>query len=135
MAKTIATKEPWQLAPDEFVRANRNQFLKAEQDAEKAILELFGELEVKLQAIIIRYSDKNGLILKNGRKKIEFEIKNTMIWFAGELECIVRDGIEEGAEISITGERKAHALYLHKAMELLPPQGAQRLLKLIRGDG
>lgn len=110
----------------------RAQFLQDEQGAEKTIYELLDEFDAKLIAIFARHSvGADGVIPASAKPKVELEVRNTCIWFASELESIIRKSAEEAAEQGIEAGRKAQLLYVQKALEIMPDKDAKRVMKLI----
>lgn len=130
----------WQELPDKMSQISRAQFLRDEQGAEQTIYGLLDEFDAKLIAIFARHSQgADGVIPASAKSKVELEVRNTCIWFAGELESIIRKSAEHAAEQGIEAERKVQLLYIQKALEVMPEKDAKRVMKLInetqKGDG
>lgn len=122
----------WQVLPTKMAHLARAGFLKEEQRAERAIYELLDEFDAKLTAIFARYAQgTDGIIPASARAKVELEIRNTSIWFASELETLIRNGAEVAAEQGIEAERKSQLLYVKKALEELPEEDGKRVRGLI----
>ena len=131
--------QAWQELPTKMGQVSRAQFLRDEQGAEKTIYGLLDEFDAKLVAIFARHSlGADGVIPASAKSKVELEVRNTCIWFAGELETIIRESAEYAAEQGIEAGRKAQLLYVKKALEVLPETDARRVMRLIaevqRGD-
>lgn len=124
----------WQELPNRMSKLVRASFLQGEQQMEKKIHELLDEFDVKLTAIFARHAQgADGVIPASAKSKVELEIRNTSIWFASELETLIREGAEVAAEQGIEGERKSQLLYVKKALEKLPEKDGKRVMKLV-GD-
>lgn len=124
--------QAWQKLPDKMGQAFRVQFLRDEQGAEKTIYDLMDEFDAKLIAIFTRHArGEDGIITAAEKPKVELEVKNTCIWFASELESIIRKSAEHAAEQGIEAGRKAQLLYVQKALEAMPEKDAKRITGLI----
>ena len=124
--------QAWQELPNKMNQVARAQFFRDEQGAEKTIYDLLDEFDAKLIAIFARHSvGADGVIPPSAKPKVELEVRNTCIWFASELESIIRKSAEEAAEQGIEAGRKAQLLYVQKALEIMPDKDAKRVMKLI----
>ena len=124
--------QAWQEFPDKMSQVSRSQFLRDEQGAEQTIYDLLDEFDAKLIAIFTRHArGSDGIITTAEKPKVELEVRNTCIWFAGELESIIRKSAEHSAEQGIEASRKAQLLYVQKALEVMPEKDAKRVLGLI----
>lgn len=124
--------QAWQKLPDKMGQVSRAQFLRDEQGAERTIYDLLDEFDAKLIAIFTRHSQgADGVIPPSAKLRIELEIRNTCIWFAGELESIIRKSAEHAAEQGLEAGRKAQLLYIQKSLETMPEKDAKRVMKLI----
>ncbi|MDI9412094.1 MAG: hypothetical protein QM401_00755 [Bacillota bacterium] len=122
----------WQELPDKMTQVSRAQFLRDEQGAEKTIYELLDEFDAKLTAIFARHAQgADGVIPVSAKGKVELEIRNTSIWFASELETLIREGAEVAAEQGIEAERKSQLLYVKKVLEELPEKDGKRVMGLV----
>lgn len=122
----------WQELPDKVAQISRAQFLRDEQGAEQTIYGLLDEFDAKLIAIFTRRArGSDGIITAAEKPKVELEVRNTCIWFAGELESIIRKSAEHAAEQGLESERKAQLLYIQKALEVMPERDAKRVIGLI----
>jgi len=122
----------WQELPTKMSQASRARFLRDEQGAEKTIYDLLDEFDAKLVAIFTRHSQgADGVIPASAKSKVELEVRNTCIWFAGELESVIRKSAEHAAEQGLEAERKTQLLYVQKALETMPEKDAKRVLGLI----
>lgn len=124
--------QAWQELPNKMGQVSRAQFLRDEQSAEKTIYGLLDEFDAKLIAIFARHSlGADGVIPASAKSKVELEVRNTCIWFAGELETIIRKSAEHAAEQGIEAGRKAQLLYIQKALEGMPEKDAEQVVGLI----
>ncbi len=122
----------WQELPNRMNKLVRANFLQGEQQMEKKIHELLDEFDAKLTAIFARHAQGvDGIIPASARNKVELEVRNTSIWFASELETLIREGAEVAAEQGIEAERKSQLLYVKRALEELPEKDAKRVQRLI----
>lgn len=122
----------WQELPNKLAVLSRAQFLKDEQGVEKEIHALLDEFDAKLTAIFARNAQGvDGVIPHASKGKVQLEIRNTCIWFASELETLIREGAENAAEQGIEAERKSQLLYVNKALETLSDKEANRIKGLV----
>lgn len=125
-------RQLWQELPTRMAHLARAGFLEGEQGVEKSIHSLLDDFDAKLTAIFARHAQgTDGIIPASAKAKVELEVRNTSIWFASELETLIRKGAEVAAEQGIEAERKVQLLYLQKALETMSEKDAKRIMGLI----
>lgn len=124
----------WQELPNKMVQVVRADFLRGEQGVEKDIQALLDEFDAKLTAIFARHAQGQDMVLPvSAKAAVQIEVRNTCIWFAGELETLIREGTEKAVEQGIEVERKSQLLYVAKVIESLPDEAPKRIKSLVDG--
>lgn len=115
--------------PTDVQRAIRAQFIAYEQALEDRIEELTQELNEKMTFVLFKYATgQDGAIPKADRPKVQRELEMAMGWYAAELEAIIQEGMEKGANLAAEGARKSRLLLLKQTLEELPKEEQAEIL-------
>lgn len=95
--------------------AYRAKFLQLQKSLEKEYNQIATELDKRIQAVIDKYTDKNGLIKKAAMDNINSELDQVARWFTLTATKWIDNNITQSIGLATTGQDAA-AMYYIKAL-------------------